>query len=223
MSVLNDKRIKECCEKYQMIYHFNDDRVQPASYDLSVGDEYRFSHEKEIKNLGRWRRRLKIPPYTICYVLVKERLNIPENISAEIFPRHKLVREGLLMYPQPPIDPGYTGKLYVLIHNLTNEDRFIEKDEHLITIVFHELTDKADKPYDGDYRNKETLEGLGLYPEKSEPYTSALKEISEKIKLWREGLLSKWIPILLILMTVFLMVLTILFVVLTILFGWNIP
>lgn len=215
MSVLSDKEIKDYCKKVKMIEPFDDERVQSASYDLSAGDEYRFSHEKRIVKLGKWKKKIKIPPYAICYVLIKEKLNIPEDASAEIFPRHDLVKKGLLIYPQPPIDPGYKGKLYVLIHNLTNENRTLNKDEHLVSLVFHKLTQKPTKPYDGKYQNKETLDELGLSSKDVDPYTSALKEISEKIRRWREGLLSKWIPILLILTTIFLMVLTILF-------GWRI-
>lgn len=215
MSVLNDGEIIRYCQDFNMIEPFNDERVQPASYDLLVGDEYRLSHEKKIRKSGRWKKRIKISPYAICYVLIKEKLNMPDDISTEIFPRHDLVKKGLLIYPQPPIDPGYKGKLYVLIHNLTNEVRVVDKNDHLVSLVFHKLTDKAIKPYDGKYQNKETLEDLGLSSDKTEPYTSALKKISEEIRIWREGLLSKWLPILLILMTIFLMLLTILF-------GWRI-
>ena len=215
MSVLNDEEIRNYCEKYRMIEPFDDERVQPASYDLSVGDEYRLSHEKRIIKLGKWKKKIKIPPYTICYVLIKEKLNIPVDVSAEIYPRHELVKKGLLIYPQPPIDPGYKGKLYVLIHNLTNENRTIKRDDHLVSLVFHRLTQKPTKPYDGKYQDKETLDELGLSYKDVDRYTSALKEVSEKIQGWREGLLSKWIPILLILITVFLMVLTVLI-------GWGI-
>jgi len=216
MSVLNDEEIRNYCEKYRMIEPFDDERVQPASYDLSVGDEYRLSHEKRIIKLGKWKKKIKIPPYTICYVLIKEKLNIPADVSAQIFPRHELVKRGLLIYPQPPIDPGFKGKLYVLIHNLTNEIRTINKDEHLVSLVFYKLSDKSEKPYAGKYQNKETLKELGLDSKNVDVYSSALKEVSEKIKTWREALFSKYIPILLILMTIFLMILTIL---LTILFG----
>jgi len=215
MSVLSDKEIKDYCKKYKMIDPFDENRVQPASYDLSTGDEYRLSHEKRIVKLGKWKKEIKIPPYSICYVLIKEKLNMPEDVCAQIFPRHDLVKKGLLIYPQPSIDPGYKGKLYVLIHNLTNENRTINKDEHLVSLVFYKLSHKPEKSYAGKYQDKETVEELGLSSKDVDPYTSALKEVSEKIQKWREGLFSRWIPILLILMTIFLMVLTILF-------GWRV-
>lgn len=215
MSVLSDKEIKDYCKEHKMIDPFDENRVQPASYDLSTGDEYRFSHKKEIIKLGKWKKKIKIPPYSICYVLIKEKLNMPEDVCAQIFPRHDLVKKGLLIYPQPPIDPGYKGKLYVLIHNLTNENRTINKDEHLVSLVFYKLSHKPDKLYAGKYQDKETLEELGLSSKDVDPYTSALEEVSKEIQRWREGLLSRWIPILLILMTIFLMVLTILF-------GWRV-
>ena len=101
MSVLSDKEIKKYCEKFNMIEPFDEKRVQPASYDLSAGDEYRFSHEEKIIKLGRWKRKIKIPPYAICYVLIKEKLNIPEDVCAEIFPRHDLVKKVSLYIHNP--------------------------------------------------------------------------------------------------------------------------
>lgn len=211
MSVLSNIEIEKYCKNFNMIDPFDKEKVQGSSYDLSVGDEYRFSHGKKVIKMDGWRREIKIPPYAICYILVKEKLHMPKDICAEIFPRHTLVKKGLLMYPQPPIDPGFEGKLYVLIHNLTNKDRSVYKDEHLVSLVFYKLGQKTDKPYNGKYQGQVTLEGLGLNLQDMSRYSSALKNIAEEIKSWRERLFSTYIPILLILMTIFLMVLTILF------------
>lgn len=217
MCALNDKDIEKYCKQYGMVQPYDKKRIKSASYDLSVGNEYRFSSEKEIKRLGT-DGKIKIPPYSLCYLLTEESLNLPNDVCAFVFQRHGIVREGVLMYPQPPIDPGYKGKLYVLLHNLSNEDRYLKRGEHLASLVFLKLSGEAENPYgkskDDKYMNAQTLEELKLGVKNFNPYTSALKEISETVKNWREGLLSKWIPIMLILITIFLMVLTILF-------GWR--
>lgn len=217
MSVVRDGEIEEFCKNHEII-PYDLKKIKSASYDLSVGEEYRFSSERRIKKLEKGSK-IKIPPYTLCYILTEECLNLPNDVCAFIFPRNRLVREGVLMYPQPPIEPGSKGKLYVLLHNLSNESRYLERGEHLASLVFLKLSKEANNPYgeseDDTYQNAKTLDDLKLGTTYFDPYTSALKEISKKVESWREGLFSVWIPILLILMTIFLMVLTILF-------GWRV-
>ena len=218
MAMLNDRQIKEYCKKYRMMEPYDESCIKSSSYDLSMGDEYRFSSEDKIRKIGEGGK-IKIPPYSLCYILTKESLNLPNNICALILPRNRLVREGVLMYPQPPIEPGSKGRLYVFLHNLSNENRYIEKNEHLASLIFLKLSEDAEKPYgtrdEDHYYEAQTLENLRLGPTALEQYTPALKEISEKIEKWSVDLFSKWIPILLILMTIFLMLLTIMF-------GWKI-
>jgi deoxycytidine triphosphate deaminase len=217
MSVLNDREIGEYCRNCQLVEPYSTARIKSASYDLSVGEEYRFSSQEKARKLGMGAQ-IRIPPYTLCYVMTQESLNIPNGFCAFIFPRHRTVREGVLMYPQPSIDAGYKGRLYVLLHNLSNEERYLERGEHLASVVFLRLSGEADTPYgkgtDDKYMNTQTLEQVKLGTTTFNPYTSALKEVSDRVEEWREGLLSKWIPLLLVLMTIFLMLLTLIF-------GWR--
>ena len=216
MSILTDRQIEEHIKTHNMIHPYDEKRLKPASYDICVGDEYRFSHEKEPRKLSGWKKEIKLPPYSLCYVLSKEKLNLPNDVSALISSMHGTVREGVLMYPQPPIDPGFSGKLYLLLHNLTDEDRVVVKDTCIASLVFDKSTEEAAKPYgtssDHKYQNAETLQDMGLVEKKDfEPYSSALKKLSEKVDGFRTALLSKWMPIALIVVTIILMVLTILF------------
>jgi deoxycytidine triphosphate deaminase len=216
MSLLIDRQIREYITINGMISPYDENRIRPASYDICVGDEYRFSHEKQIRKLSQWKSEIKLPPYSLCYVLSKEKLNLPNDISAIISSEHCIIREGILMYPQPPIDPGFKGRLYLLLHNLTSETRVVEKDMCIATLIFDKSTEEAEKPYgtieDHKYQNAYTLEQMGLdKKEDFDPYSSALKELKDTIQTFRTELLSRWIPMLLIIFTVFLMVLTILF------------
>ncbi len=199
MSILSDKSILKLCKDYQIIAPVDHDKVKSASYDLSVGDEYRFSHEGDISELNDWKTKIVIPPYTICYVLTKETLKLPNNVSATLYPSMAIAKEGLLMYPQAPIDPGYKGKLYILLHNLTNEMRVVERGSHIASLVFSRLDCCAERPYgynksEDKYQNAERLKNLGLGLDNFVYYTSALKEISDNMKQNRDELLSKWVP-----------------------------
>ena len=212
MSVLVEKQIQHLCENSELIDPYEEDRVRQASYDLSVGSEYRLSEEENERKLNQCGV-IQIDPHCICYVLTKECVKMPHDVCGLICPRSRWVREGLLMYPQPPIEPGSTGKLYVLLHNLTSTTKYLRHGEHLASLVFVGSDSSVVQGYgekEGDvYGGAMSLEALGLGHGGISPYTSILEEVSNKIKTWREELLSKWMPILLILMTIFLMLLTI--------------
>jgi deoxycytidine triphosphate deaminase len=201
-----------------MINPYDEESNKPrsASYDVRIGDEYRFSHEKRVRKLSKWKKQIKIPPHSLCYILSKEELNLPKDVSALIFSMHEVVKQGILMYPQPPIDPGFRGKLYLLLHNLTNKTRVVEKDDRIASLVFDKLTEEPEKPYDeiedNKFHNKQTLEQMGLGKEEDfDPYSSALKTLSDMIQRVRTEIISRWIPIFLIIVTVLLMVLSVLF------------
>ena len=190
MCVLNDTEITEQAD---MIIRRKDKRIKPSSYDLSAGSEYLYSHENKIKKSGLLSNKIRIPAHTLCYVLVEEELNLPQTICATIYPRHDLLKKGILMYPQPAIDPGYRGALYVLLHNLTDENKEIRKNK-LATIVFYKMTNPPEKPYSGPYLNSSNLTDLGFGKDNFESYTSAIKHLSEKIERLNQNLISRYIP-----------------------------
>lgn len=213
MCVLNKEEIEKQGEN--LIKPCDHKKIKYASYDLSVGEEYRLSSEKEVRRVPK-NGVLKIPPYEVCFVLTEETVNLPANICALIFSRHRAAKEGFLMHPQPPVDPGYKGKLYILFHNLSNQSVSLQRGEHLATIVFLKLSSPCAETYGSDKDEDKYMEMTSLETlVGNRTYTPALKKISENVLGWKEDLLSKWIPIMLVIITVLLMIITILF-------GWKI-
>lgn len=47
-------------------------------------------------------------------------LELPIGLSAFIFPRSGLARQGINCW-LPPLDPGYTGEMHAVIHNASHE------------------------------------------------------------------------------------------------------
>jgi len=208
MCVFSEKEVEKLCREEQLIQPYDPKKIKHASYDLSVGGEYRLSHEKKVKKIGKnWV--VEIPPYTVCFVLAW-RIKLPKNVCAFVFSRHRAAKERFLMYPQPPLDPGYEGSLYTLLHNLSNETVRLQRRDHLATIVFLKLS----SPLEEGYRSNEEDKYMGMKALEdivsNRIYTPALKEIYERVLSWKESFLSKWISITLVIITVILMILTIL-------------
>lgn len=208
MSVLNDEEIERYCKEYQLIKPYDKKRIKYASYDLSVGKEYRITSEEEVRMIGE-NGVIEIPPNDLCYILTDETLNIPVDMCAFIFPRQTRVLEGVLMYPQPPIDPGSKGKLYVLLHNLSNQKIRMRNGEHLATIVFLKLVNKS-TGYGSDKEEDKYFEAMSLKNLRANiVYKGGLKELKDDVETFKEKLISRYVPGMLVIISIIIMVLTI--------------
>ena len=216
MGVLNKEQVIIRCENAQtpMIVPFDRQKAKYASYDLTVGSEYRISSDPFDQKIPA-KGTILIPSYQVCYVLTEEKLNLPNNVCASLFSRMKGSNQGIIMHPQAPIDPGYSGGLFILLHNLSDRDVILNRGEHLASIVFYDVNDTFDpeekaKGYGSNekedtYQHKYHLEDLiGNYT-----YKSALQELDEKWSHWREELLNKYLPMILTIITIVIAILAI--------------
>lgn len=215
MCVLNKSEIEELCRKNDLLKPYDSRRIKYASYDLTVGEEYRLSHEKGVRKIGK-NGVVEIPPNGVCFVLAEEITKLPNEVCAFIFSRHRAAKGGFLMHPQPPLDPGYEGGIYILFHNLSSETVRLKRGEHLATIVFLKVSSSLKEVY-GSNKDEDKYMGMKSLEDLmgNRVYNSALKEVSDRVLNWKESLLSKWMPITLVVITIILMILTILF-------GWRI-
>jgi deoxycytidine triphosphate deaminase len=216
MSVLNDEEIERYCKEYQLIKPYDINKIKYASYDLSVGEEYRITSEEKVRKIGK-NGIIEIPPNELCYILTEETLNLPVDMCAFTFPRQTRILEGVLMYPQPPIDPGYKGKLYVLLHNLSNQKiPPIRKGDHLATMVFLKLVDES-AGYGSDKEEDKYFEAISLEGLRANiVYKGGLKElrdemdkVKEEVSSLKESFVSKYLPAMLVIVSIIIMILTI--------------
>jgi deoxycytidine triphosphate deaminase len=149
-----------------------EDNIQPASYDLRLGDEYiQNGEKKKLEERGE----ITIPPFDFVVVGTYEKVNIPSNIAARFQNRMKWAFNGINMAMGAQVDPGYKGKLYCALFNFTNETVKMKYKEHLATIEFAETTkpNRNTKDYSGPWMNMDSIAELyrqGIYPK------SALRE-----------------------------------------------
>lgn len=168
MSVLAYNAIIDRINNEKLIEDYSLDNVKSCSYDLRMGhDYYYYDHNTEkgsdsnpvIKHLDNQHRLLSIPPDAICYVITKEEINMPADLTAQISLSFGLINQGIMLAIQPPFDPGYHGKTVALLHNLSDEPVEIEFEQHILNIVFYTLTEKISQEhlYNGKYKKLESL------------------------------------------------------------------
>lgn len=116
-----------------------------------VNDKYEL---KEIFDQSK-DQGLVVPKNGIIFVETDLDFRIPDFIALRFNLQIKHVHRGLLLGTGPLVDPGFVGKLCIPIHNLTDEDYYIDKNDGLIWIEFT----KTSLPADKDDEARAPLEG----------------------------------------------------------------
>ncbi len=150
MAVLIDKNIKEL---NIISENFEERCLTPNGYDLRI-EKIKFIDSKQ-----QWHETSTTPYLTRkCRrfeILTKEVLNMPNNITGEIWIKSSRGRAGLHISPGY-IEAGYKGKLvigvvaFVRNYKLSPGDKFAQ-------VVFHETVETPEKLYSersGNFQNQ---------------------------------------------------------------------
>ena len=133
MEMLLDKELEE---KIDIIILNGDiNNVQPASYDIRVGNEILLSERKgderrkEIKDGGFF----DLQPFESALIKTIEKIKLPKNMVGLVQPCSKLSTSGLI-YTGGSIDPGYEGYLWINIRNMAPLHEEIEYGQRIASI-----------------------------------------------------------------------------------------
>jgi len=134
-------------------------RLKMASYEGQIGNSaYMFDLDKNEPRsiLGTEDKTLLIPANSIVFVESNLHFRLPPYIAVRFNLQIRHVHRGLLLGTGPLVDPGFWGKLCIPVHNLTDQDYEIPRDEGLIWIEFTKTTSNpilGDKPSNSDLDN----------------------------------------------------------------------
>lgn len=202
-------QILESCKNDKLVVPYKEELIKTCSYDLTFSGEYQMytsQNEGQISKLHRGEK-LIIPADAICFVLTKEAVNIPLNLTAHVSLSLSLIKHGVMMAAQPPYDAGYSGKTLALLHNLSSEPVELEIGQHILNIVFEELTTKVsyEQRYNGNYNHAYDLSAFKI----STKIKGGVFDLAESLRK-QEKLFNNAIPNLLTIITVIIGVVTIL-------------
>ncbi|MBI4439496.1 dCTP deaminase [Candidatus Woesearchaeota archaeon] len=146
---------------------FNPKNLGPASYDLSLGNEF-MVYEKEEKGIvdieDDYRKRMKniktnsllLPPYGFAIGITKEKITLPENISAWLGGRSRYARLGLQIHMTAAfIQPGISNRQALEIFNNSPNTMRIKAGTKICQIIFERAEGRA--RYSGKFRNQNSL------------------------------------------------------------------
>lgn len=145
--ILSDRSIKNAMrEEGLVIRPFLPERLQPASYDLTLGDEI------IIPGKGDGRRisvamSYELRPYRFILGSTAEWIEIPTHLVGILVGKSSLARRGIQIESAGYVDPGWRGHLTMEIVNFNEETVSLLAGMKIAQIRFERMTTPADRPY----------------------------------------------------------------------------
>jgi guanylate kinase/deoxycytidine triphosphate deaminase len=149
--------------------------IKGASYDLHLGKEFYQNEKRDL--LSEEKPFLNIEAGDYAIISMKESAIFPKDIAARYDVTVGLFMQGIILSNGPQVDPGFSGGLFCLLYNASNQYVKVKKDQHVATIEFIKLLEPT-IPYQGPYQNKERIWEYLQDDKRKGVYTSIKDEIS---------------------------------------------
>lgn len=131
-----------------LIEQYDEKSIKESSYEIRVGSYFDFEKGKQ-EQLSEGEA---IVLEGNCYALLGsiEYFNIPKDITALMWLRTTYARHGWTPWFQGLVDPGFRGRVTIVLHNITSHERMIGVDR-ICHIRFNRMVEATEKPYTGKY------------------------------------------------------------------------
>ncbi len=153
MTVLRREKIVEEIKQDRLhINPFDEELVEPASYDLALGSRVLSAGkgmvtfedgEDFVLESNAW-----------AAVSSKEVITLPNDVCATYGIRSAMTRRGLMHFGGPQIDPGYHGRLFLSLYNPTLEPIILRVGRPIFSLIFHRLDGPVGIPYAGSFQHQ---------------------------------------------------------------------
>jgi dCTP deaminase len=148
---LNDEDIKSLCQEGLLIEeNFDSKRIKQACYELRCGNVYYDLSKGSQKYVLTGKDNLLLKPKQTLVVITMESLRLPAYILGRILTKGVLFSIGILPV-NTYADPGFSGRLGIVLHNLSNSYLKIAPGDAIAKIEFSRLQSPVAKPYEGQH------------------------------------------------------------------------
>ena len=144
-SLLSAEHIKDYVMKTGAIAPFYENggrhsRLKMATYEGRIGEcAFLYNKQDRLESID-FGEELTVKANSIVFVECDLDFRLPYYMALRFNLQIRHVHRGLLLGTGPLVDPGYWGKLCIPLHNLTDEDYSIQKEDGLIWIEFTKTT-----------------------------------------------------------------------------------
>jgi len=169
MTMLSNVEIREAIESGEIrIEPFREANVQPASYDLTLGDEFRHYYiasnqmvdpldsatHCSVSGLAFGYKKGFLPAKRgLTLGCTAERITLGPSIAAQVGGKSSLARLGIEVHLTAGfIDAGFSGAITLEMVNNGPDDVLLTVGMDIAQLVFYRLGKPADPPYQGRYQ-----------------------------------------------------------------------
>jgi dCTP deaminase len=166
---MTDSEIREALEAGDIgLEPMSERSLQPASYDLRLGNRALITKTQDIEKL---KRRLEdeqaneidvakegsiaVPAGAFALIVTREKVRLSNQYAGHLGLRSYYARKGLLLLAGLQVDPGFEGYLVLGLANLSPRSVHIDHEDDIATLEFHRLSRPADVPYSGIYAGQQ--------------------------------------------------------------------
>lgn len=158
--ILGDKKIRELA-KEGMITPFKEKNLSPASYDLTMGDEFKNILEQSwtvdpTMGMDYIETSPFMHPEDFMLVVTKEYFKLPPNVAGLVVGRSSIGRAGIQITNAGFIDPGFEGNITLQLFNQNPNVLELQNLDRIAQIIFFEV-DGSENTYNGKYQGEEGL------------------------------------------------------------------
>ena len=119
-------------------------RMKAASYEACVGGDCKYWDEAgnphTVDLTPGSGKSMTLQPNSIAFFTVEPYVRLPHYIGIRFNLKIRHVHRGLLLGTGPLVDPGYHGRLYIPVHNLTTNVYEFKAGDSLIWIEFTKVS-----------------------------------------------------------------------------------
>ncbi len=143
--LMTDGEIREALKSGLLkIEPFEDNRLEPCSYDSRLGKEALVSRDHVLVDLTK-ANSIRLEPGDFSLIITEEFFQLPLNMVAHIGMKSGLARRGIILLAGMQIDPGFEGHLRLGFYNASGRPITIDYLDPICTIEFHSLTKNAER------------------------------------------------------------------------------
>jgi len=171
---------------------FSPDSLKETTYDLRLGEIYidEKGKEKKLSDLDRF---LIIEPHQAVTISSFEVVKLPLNVTGRFDLKLRWGLRGLMLQNGTQVEPGYWGRLYTLVFNLTSVPiKLCYQHDRVFAIEFCYVSGKKKVNLHGELPKEAALHIDRWAPDY--PVQSGLQSIFEQVNRLK-SLFTKVIPI----------------------------
>ena len=149
----NDTKVQKAFEEQDpnlfpvFIDDFNIECLDPANYNLRLGNEVYVTTERLPKKLTKTNNTVVIKPGEFGILLTHEYIYIPQNLMGLISLRFRYKQLGLVNISGFHVDPGFRGKLVFAVYNTGPNNIVLRHKEAVFMIMLEKLDKPVKDPY----------------------------------------------------------------------------